>query len=273
MLLAHAAGALLADLEFLQFHPTAVTGVPGREGFLITEAIRGEGARLLDPAGERFVDELAPRDEVSLAIDAVLARTGASSVSLDMREVDPALFPNVVGALAQAGLDVTRELIPVAPAAHYMMGGIQTDLEGRSTLPGLFAVGESACTGLHGANRLASNSLSECFVFGRRASLAGLAEPASAERRPERIAPAVEVGGATRRALWRDAGLRRTREGLERLLADPFPLARLIAACALAREESRGAHVRSDFPDPDPALDAMHTVVGADGVAGHERWE
>ena len=273
MLLAHGAGALLADLEFLQFHPTAVIGVPGREGFLVTEAIRGEGARLLDPEGERFVDELAPRDEVSLAIDAVLERTGARAVSLDMREVDPALFPNVVDALAEAGLDVTRELIPVAPAAHYMMGGIRTDLEGRSTVAGLYAIGESACTGLHGANRLASNSLSECFVFGGRAALAGLAEPASAERAPERVSLGAEVAAATRVALWRDAGLRRTRESLERLLVDPYPLARLVATCALARKESRGAHVRLDFPDTDPALDAMHAVVDADGTPRLERWE
>ena len=273
MLLAHGAGALLADLEFLQFHPTAVIGVPGREGFLVTEAIRGEGALLLDAAGERFVDELAPRDEVSLAIDAILERTGASSVSLDMRDVDPALFPNVVDALAEAGLDVTRELIPVAPAAHYMMGGIRTDLDGRSSIAGLYAVGESACTGLHGANRLASNSLSECFVFGARAALAGTAEPASADHTPQRVSLGAAVGASTRGALWRDAGLRRTREGLERLLADPYPLARLIATCALARNESRGAHVRTDFPDTDPALDAMHAVVDAGGTPALERWE
>jgi L-aspartate oxidase len=130
MLLAHSAGAQLADLEFLQFHPTAVIGVAGREGFLVTEAIRGEGARLLDGSGERFVDELAPRDEVSAAIEELLARSGATAVSLDMRDVDPTLFPNVVGALADAGIDVTRELIPVAPAAHFMMGGITTDLHG-----------------------------------------------------------------------------------------------------------------------------------------------
>src|SRR5580704_2097736 len=180
MLLAHCAGAQLADLEFLQFHPTAVIGVPGREGFLVTEAIRGEGATLLDADGERFVDELAPRDEVSRAINELLERTGARSVALDMRMVDPALFQNVVDALASAGVDVTREVIPVAPAAHFMMGGITTDLHARSTLPGLYAVGESACTGLHGANRLASNSLSECFVFGGRAALAALEEPALA---------------------------------------------------------------------------------------------
>ena len=177
LLLAHAAGATLADLEFAQFHPTAVIDVPGREGFLITEAIRGEGATLHDAAGERFVDELAPRDEVARAIWAKLAETGARSVGLDMRAIDEASFPNVFSALREAGVDATRELVPVAPAAHYMMGGIVTDLNGRTAVRGLYAVGESACTGLHGANRLASNSLSECFVFGWRAAHRALAEP------------------------------------------------------------------------------------------------
>jgi L-aspartate oxidase len=273
MLLAHRAGAQLADLEFLQFHPTAVIGVPGREGFLVTEAIRGEGAHLLDARGERFVDELAPRDEVSRAIHELLERTGANSVSLDMRHVDPALFPNVVGALAEAGLDVTRELVPVAPAAHYMMGGITTDLHARSTLSGLYAVGESACTGLHGANRLASNSLSECFVFGGRAALAALAEPAPAGDVPATsVTLADDVTAATRATLWARAGLVRTRAGLEPLLKDAHPLVRLIGACALAREESRGAHLRADHPRSDPTLDASHTIVEPDGGVRFERW-
>ena len=161
----------------MQFHPTAVTGVKGREGFLITEAIRGEGATLLDADGERFVEELAPRDEVARAIWSKMDESGRPSVDLDMRAVDPALFPNVVGALREAGLDPATELVPVAPAAHYGMGGVVADLDGATTVPGLYAVGESACTGLHGANRLASNSLSECFVFGARAALAALSEP------------------------------------------------------------------------------------------------
>jgi L-aspartate oxidase len=274
MLLAHAAGAELADLEFMQFHPTAVTGIAGREGFLMTEAIRGEGARLLDGSGERFVDELQPRDEVSRAIDQRLRESGESCVWLDMREVDPALFPNIVEALAELDLDVRRELVPVAPAAHYMIGGITTDLDGRSTLPGLFAVGESACTGLHGANRLASNSLSECFVFGARAALAAVDEPALAAG-VEAVAAtpqSLEVSAETKLALWRLAGLRRTREGLERLLADKNALARLIATCALLREETRGVHARADFPELDHALDSLHTVVGADGTARVERW-
>jgi L-aspartate oxidase len=279
LLLAHAAGAALADLELLQFHPTAVIGVPGREGYLVTEAIRGEGATLHDADGERFVDELAPRDEVSRAIHMLLERSGAQSVGLDMRAIDPAHFPNVVASLREAGLDPTRELIPVAPAAHYMMGGIVADLHARSTLTGLYAVGESSCTGLHGANRLASNSLSECFVFARRAvadALSRPAEPATAsehELETLRQLPApASAGASTRAALWRDAGVVRTPEGLDRLLANPHPLARLIAGCALARTESRGAHLRADHPERDPALDLHHAVVANEDPISWQIW-
>jgi L-aspartate oxidase len=279
LLLAHVLGAELADLEFLQFHPTAVIGVAGREGFLVTEAIRGEGATLLDANGERFVDELAPRDEVSRAIAARLAQTGASSVGLDMRALDPALFPNVVSALREAGLDPTRELVPVAPAAHYMMGGIVTDLHGRSSVEGLYAVGESSCTGLHGANRLASNSLSECFVFAQRAAAAALAEPAPPAAAGAEVAAVAELAAPaqasaqTRAALWENAGIERCAEGLERLSGDPHPLARLIARSALERGESRGAHRRGDCPDTDPALDRRHVVVDAAGRLRWEMWE
>jgi L-aspartate oxidase len=268
LLLAHAAGAELADLEFVQFHPTAVIGVRGREGFLITEAIRGEGATLLDAGGERFVDELLPRDEVSRAIRERLKQTGEQSVSLDMRAIDPALFPNVVGALREAGLDPTRELVPVAPAAHYTIGGVVTDLHGRSAVPGLYAVGETACTGLHGANRLASNSLSECFVFGRRAALATLDEPsASASEKdpqpPLREGQALALPSAgTRDALWEHAGIERSAAGLSELLEDPHPLARMIARSALEREETRGTHARTDHPDRDAGLDGRHAVIG-----------
>jgi L-aspartate oxidase len=280
VLLAHAAGAALADLELLQFHPTAVIGVPGREGFLVTEAIRGEGATLHDHAGERFVDELAPRDEVSRAIQACLEESGQRSVGLDMRAIDPAHFPNVVAALRDAGLDPTRELIPVAPAAHYMMGGIVTDLHARSTLPGLYAVGESACTGLHGANRLASNSLSECFVFASRAVADTLsstasepASPGGRELRELRALPAPAVAAAsTRAALWRDAGIVRTEEGLSRLLGDPHPLARLIARCALARTESRGAHLRADHPERSDTLDFRHVLVAEEDEISWQTW-
>src|SRR4051794_8683739 len=276
LLLAREAGAALADLEFMQFHPTAVTGIKGREGFLVTEAIRGEGARLLDADGERFVDELAPRDEVARAIRSRMQESGRPSVHLDMRDVDPALFPNVVGALREAGLDPERELVPVAPAAHYGMGGIVSDLDGATSVAGLSAVGDSACTGLHGGNRLASNSLSECFVFGARAARAGAGEPRGASGPPSpppapRSLPA--PSRASQEALWRDAGLVRTREGLERLRDDRHPLVRLVADHALLREESRGAHIRADFPGTDPALHLHHSVSGAeDDPPVFERW-
>jgi L-aspartate oxidase len=275
LLLGHAAGAPLADLEFVQFHPTAVIGVKGREGFLITEAIRGEGATLHDSRGERFVDELAPRDEVSRAIQARLRETGELSVKLDMRAIDPALFPNVVGALREAGLDATRELVPVAPAAHYTIGGIVTDLQARSTVAGLYAVGETACSGLHGANRLASNSLSECFVFGRRGALAALEEPPFTGAMSEPSAtPITPVEQTTRTALWEHAGMERSAEGLTGLLDDPHPLARMIARSALERAESRGTHTRTDHPERDALLDGRHVVVGsaADELAW-QTWE
>jgi L-aspartate oxidase len=286
LLLAHAAGATLADLEFVQFHPTAVIGVEGREGFLITEAIRGEGATLLDGDGQRFVDELAPRDEVSRAIQSRLRGSGEPSVSLDMRAIDTALFPNVVGALREAGLDPTRDLVPVAPAAHYTIGGIVTDLDARSAVAGLYAVGETACTGLHGANRLASNSLSECFVFGRRAALAALEEPALGNATVEVSQAAIDAGALTpvvgasvdwrserssedqqdvRLALWRYAGIERSADGLTELLDSPHPLTRLIARSALMRKESRGTHARSDYLECDTRLDGKHTVVQSGG--------
>ena len=270
--LAHLAGADLADLEFCQFHPTALA-LSGSEhdGSLLTEAIRGEGATLLDAAGRRFTDELAPRDQVTMAVIDRMAADGRECVWLDMRGVDPERFPNVAAMLRAAGIEPTEAPVPVAPAAHYLMGGVVTDLDGRSTLPGLYAVGECACTGLHGANRLASNSLSECFVFGSRAAEAAVAEPtAPPPVLPERrFEPPTE---ATRAAMWVNAGPRRTPEALEALLADPYPLARLTAASALARRESRGAHRRADFPHPDPALDGVHFVVGPGGDVRSERW-
>ncbi len=275
LLLAHAAGAALADFELVQFHPTAVAAPNGVDGFLVTEAIRGEGAKLLDRDGQRFVDELAPRDEVARAVHRQMALTGAASVDLDMRSVDPGLFPNVVSALRSAGIDPEHQLVPVAPAAHYMMGGIATDLDARSTLPGLYAVGECSCTGLHGANRLASNSLTECFVFGARAARAALGESQPREHDPvveHYVDGPVEPAAASRGALWRHAGLERDAEGLSRLVGDPHPLVRLIARAGLAREESRGAHQRRDCPRPDPALDGIHVTFRAGREPELESW-
>ena len=272
--LAHAVGAELADLELCQFHPTALAA-PGTslDGWLITEAVRGEGALLLDGSGRRFTDELAPRDQVTAAILDRMAADGTPAVALDLRPVPLERFPTIVARLAEAGIDPRSETVPVAPAAHYLIGGVRTDLEGRTTLPGLLAVGESACTGLHGANRLASNSLSECFVFGSRAARAALeldppeAIPFPAD--PWRFTPPDD---ATREAVWRLAGPMRDAERLEALREDPYPLAGLVAASALLRTESRGVHRRSDFPRLDPEFDGKHVVVSGEGDARLERW-
>jgi L-aspartate oxidase len=249
LLLAQAAGAALADLELVQFHPTALRDANGHDGFLLSEALRGAGATLLDDGGERFVDELAPRDVVARA---VAARTGAR---LDLRPVERERYPTLMATLEQAGYDPADEPVPVSPAAHYAIGGIVSDLDGRTTVPGLYAAGECACTGVHGANRLASNSLLECLVFGRRAGLAALAGPRfDADAAP--LAAAADPGAE----LWRDAGLIRSARGLERLLDSPHPLVREIAGCGLARKESRGVHFREDFPVESEAL-AGHLVV------------
>ena len=271
--LAQAAGAELADLEFCQFHPTALK-LPGSklDGTLITEAVRGEGATLLDSSGRRFTDELAPRDAVTAAILDRMEADDVEGVDIDLRDIDPERFPNIFSSLREAGLDPEHEPVPVAPAAHYTMGGVATDLEGRSSLSGLFAVGECSCTGLHGANRLASNSLSECFVFGARAGRAALSEE-MASRRPEptewRFEPPTEE---TRQAVWRLAGPLRRPGQLRELQEDPYPLARLIATAALAREESRGGHLRADHPNLDPALDGIHLVLAPDGSTRREDW-
>ncbi|HEX6783016.1 MAG TPA: FAD-dependent oxidoreductase [Solirubrobacterales bacterium] len=271
--LASLAGADLADLEFCQFHPTALA-LPGtpHDGVLITEAIRGEGAKLLAADGERFTDELAPRDAVTAAILERMRADGTATVELDLREIDPARFPNVFASLAAAGLDPRTRPVPVSPAAHYTMGGIAVDVDGRSSLPGLYAVGECSCTGLHGANRLASNSLSECFVFGGRAAAAAIAEE-HAPARPDppgwRFEPPSDE---TRDAVWRFAGPTRNPDDLARLSSNPYPLARAIGASALDRRESRGGHLRRDCPETDPALDGIHVVVHPDGSVSEEEW-
>lgn len=271
--LAAAAGADLADLEFCQFHPTALA-LPGTpfDGRLITEAVRGEGATLLDAAGRRFTDELAPRDAVARAILDRMGADGTDHVGLDLRGLEPERFPNVFGSLSEAGLDPAAGPVPVAPTAHYTVGGVAIDLDGRSSLAGLYAVGECSCSGLHGANRLASNSLIECFVFGDRAARAVRSErrPAAAPPPPDwRFDPPTE---ATRERVWRLAGPLRRPEQLRELSGDRYPLAAAIGACALAREESRGGHLRVDRPSLDPELDGIHIVLAPDGETRRERW-
>ena len=262
LVLAHRAGAELADLEFVQFHPTALLD----DGFLLSEALRGEGALLVDDDGSRFTDELAPRDVVARAI----AERGHAG--LDLRGIERGRFPGLMATLERAGYDPAVEPIPVSPAAHYTVGGIVTDLSGATTLPGLYAAGECAATGVHGANRLASNSLLECLVFGRRAGVAVLAEPAAApvgEPVPAASEPPVTV--ELRHEMWEDVGVIRSAEGLERLLEAPATLPRLIADSALAREESRGGHFRSDFPLEDDAF-LGHVVLKPGREPALEWW-
>jgi len=274
--MASLAGADLADLEFCQFHPTCLF-LPDsdRDGALISEALRGEGATLIDADGRRFIDELAPRDEVTAAILEVEAHQGGIPVRLDLSGIEPSHFPSVFRMLEDAGLEPEREPVPVSPGAHYTMGGIKVDLDGRSSLPGLFAVGECACTGLHGANRLASNSLTECFVFGGRAALAALPPgPGTPIDPPTADLPAFEPPTAgTREAMWQFAGPMRRSDELELLASDGYPLARATALAALARRESRGGHRRSDCPETDPGLDGIHLVYGPDGSIRQERWD
>jgi L-aspartate oxidase len=276
------AGARIADPEFVQFHPTAID-IGSDPAPLATEALRGEGARLIDRDGAPFMDrhhpmaELAPRDVVARAIHRQIAE--GRGAFLDARQAVgehfPEEFPGVFAACQAAGLDPRREPIPVAPAAHYHMGGVWTDVEARTSLEGLYAVGECASTGVHGANRLASNSLLEAAVFGLRAGRAAQAEgdprtPDLPSEPPPELPP--EALPALRRSMTLDAGVERTAEGLQRLLdqidalsarhgeALVLTTARLVAQAALDRRESRGGHWRLDFPDT--AVDARRTFVG-----------
>jgi L-aspartate oxidase len=306
-----AAGAELADMEFYQFHPTALS-LPGVPRFLLSEALRGEGAWLVNAAGERFMHryhpllELAPRDVVARAItrEGMGGRPGETlPVYLDMRHVtgiDPdARFPGISAFLHQHGLDLARDLIPVRPAAHYLMGGVRTDVDGRTSLPGLYAAGEVACTGVHGANRLASNSLLEGLVFGARAAesmrnesgtpvkAGAVASPLPASDTP--LPPVEEAIQRLQQQMWEHAGLLRDRELLKSIdladaarYADAVPsaqwtrreyearslarVARAIVVCALVREESRGAHYRNDFPRRDDVRFGMHSHLVGDSV-------
>jgi L-aspartate oxidase len=261
--LAFRAGAAVADLEFVQFHPTALAG----SSLLLSEALRGDGALLVDEHGARFVEELAPRDVVARAIDA------QETALLDLRPVDRSRFPALMERLTDAGFHPESAPIPVAPAAHYTMGGVVTDLHGATDVPGLYAAGECACTCVHGANRLASNSMLECLVFGRRAALASLEQTGPRDSPSDvPVSDDVPVTPELREALWEDAGLLRSADGLERLASSPHLLTALVARSALAREESRGGHFRMDFPDEDPALDGLHTVVRPGCEPELERW-
>jgi L-aspartate oxidase len=271
--LAALAGAQIGDPEFVQFHPTAID--IGRDPApLATEALRGEGAVLVGADGARFMDryhpdaELAPRDVVARAIHA--EREAGRGAFLDARTAVgahfPDEFPGVFAACIGGGFDPRQEPIPVAPACHYHMGGIVTNARGRTTLAGLYAAGECASTGVHGANRLASNSLLEAAVFGARAGQAAReeADPGTAVVKapvPPRL-PDVALQ-TLRQAMSRDAGVVRDAQGLARLLAridelearhghcPPLVAARLVAACALARTESRGGHFRADATGPE----------------------
>lgn len=302
--LAWRAGARVADLEFVQFHPT-VLSVAGTPRVLLSEAIRGEGARLVNASGERFMlreepaTELASRDLVSRAMVREVMRTGAP-VFLTLQHLEPAYvhrrFPTASAACRAAGLDLARDLIPVSPAAHYEMGGVETDTSGRTTVPGLLAAGECACTGVHGANRLASNSLLEGLVFGARAAAAMLDTPRAggmANVREARPAPAAGPDAAldalpteteVRRLMWSEVGLTRTRSelqsaarqlGIWRLAVDRqleelettdkgwrltslVTVGALIADAALRREETRGGHYRADFPLRDDVNWQIH---------------
>jgi len=319
--LAAEAGADLADMEFYQFHPTALS-LPGVPRFLLSEALRGEGAYLRNDRGERFMQryhpllELAPRDVVARAI----TREGMGSdpsevrvVHLDMRHIKNLdlhqRFPGISAFLAQHDLDLGRDLIPVRPAAHYLMGGIKTDLVGRTTLPGLYAAGEAACTGVHGANRLASNSLLEGLVFGARAAETMLddnlvLQPAeSQESAPAPLTASEELHleeiiTALQTAMWAYAGLLRDESTLRqgfaaqeacaaalaelaaqgkssRRLAEAQAMSRVahaILASALARTESRGAHYRNDFPKRDDENFRKHSIFSSNGQVAFEEW-
>ncbi len=326
--LAAEAGAELADMEFYQFHPTAFA-FEGAPRFLLSEALRGEGACLRNDRGERFMEryhpllELAPRDVVAraIALEGMADAPGSVAapsrpVYLDMRhvrDVDLATrFPGIGAFLARYGLSLSRDLIPVRPAAHYLMGGIRTDLGGRTSLAGLYAAGEAACTGVHGANRLASNSLLEGLVFGARAARSMLAEspsPATAPAAPD-FGPAARhltmaegervesLIVALEASMWASAGLLREesslRQGLvalgetdaalteiaasghtSRRLAEAQAMsrvARAILLSSLARTESRGAHFRSDHPHRDDANFRKHSALGREGSVHFEAW-
>ena len=289
--LAWEAGAVVADCEFVQFHPTAL-GVGGHRRVLLTEALRGEGAIVVDDAGKRFLldvhpdGELAPRDVVARAI----AERGTAY--LDARPIGAEhvreRFPNITAAVGEHGFDLTSEPVPIAPAAHYFLGGVQSDVHGRTTVTGLYAAGECAATGVHGANRMAGNSLAEAVVFGRRAAQAmfsdGLERPPAPDEQDD--TGAVRLVHPThledlREAMSRGAGLVRTDASLaetERIVRDiarnavgamhaAALAAELICRSARMRTESRGVHYRADQPATSDEWNARHVTLGPNRLA------
>ena len=306
--MAYRAGAELSDLEFVQFHPTALY-VKGAPRFLISEALRGEGARLRNMEMDRFMPkyhemaELAPRDVVSRAIahEIEMSPSPEAVVYLDLTHLKServqARFPRIYTTCLQYNIDIGTDLIPVRPAAHYAMGGVRTGLDGQTSVPGLFAAGEVACTGVHGANRLASNSLLEGVVFGARAARGMRREPPHKKTKTAPELPSVSANGnasikasaalekliqQVRDVMWKHVGIVRDDHGLQSALREletlgaqlPEPRLRrereahnllttalLITRSALARKESRGAHYRTDFPAHDDAHFKRHSVI------------
>lgn len=288
MAMSYFAGADLADMEFVQFHPTALN-LENAPRFLLSEAMRGEGAILRNAHGKRFMEdyderlELAPRDIVSRSIVSEMRKTGTRTVYLDITDKSEGFlkerFPKIYDTCKHFGLNIATDLLPVSPASHYTMGGVRTDLWGRTTIPGLYAAGEVTCTGVHGANRLASNSLLEGLVFGARSGKAAAEDNANHDlqitkygsenskstiQNPKSDVVATAVRKRVKRVMWERVGIVRDKESLQRGLNEFeqisnanlskasrnfLTLAILVTKAALWREESRGGHFRSDFPD------------------------
>ena len=316
MAMAFRAGAALEDMEFVQFHPTALY-LPSSPPFLLSEAIRGEGGRLRNIKGELFMHryhpagELAPRDIVARAIWSEMAATRARHVYLDVTHLSASFikrrFPTIYSTCLRYDIDITEEWTPVSPSAHYMMGGVWTDPTGGTSLPGLFAAGEVACSGVHGANRLASNSLLEGLVFGARAALAAAAfaertvtSPLPSARELDggplcRLNDAEKLRSSLRRIMWAKVGLMRTGDSLasataqlsrwNRTVDRPFgtrldlevknmlQVAKCVAEAALWRENSVGAHFRADYPDTKRLGRRQHSRLERTDLIRESRWK